>query len=393
METVFRRYGVAALGLLAALAVVLIGSTGNARAADTVTITGNVYAFIFAGNLDRLEGAVVKVEEFPEIEAIAGPNGAYSIEVPNDADITPYATSPGYYPVHDQTFHTHGKDLNQVNFQMPAQGIAEALAGIVGAEMTGEPGSKVVKQCVIVSTFFQKEGRSFLDFDDFHNFRPHGIKEATATAKTAAGNQPVDAIYFNSSVIPDRTQLSSSRDGGVIWAGMPEGVYTVTAEHATARFSQFQASCAPGRLVNANPPWGLYEMARTEEPNPAVLPYVAPEPEPEPEPVVDTVLDANLASAKVVRKGSKKRVLKVAVRSGESVSAVLNARQGKRKIQRRKSLKIGTTTFTVPVKAGFKSGALDLRLKLTDSAGNTRTDQAKLNVPALKQKAKNKKRK
>lgn len=378
-----------AIGLLSLCLVLMLAIAGPARAAEpeTVTISGNAYAFIFGGNVDRLEGAVIKVEEFPELEAVAGPNGAYSIEVPNDADITPYASFPDYYTVHDQTFHTRGKDLNQVNFQMPTQAIAEVMAGIVGAETTGEPGSKVVKKCVIVSTFFQKEGRSFLDFDDFHNFRPHGIIGATATAKTAAGDKPVDAIYFNSSVIPDPDQADSSRDGGVIWAGMPDGVYTVTAEHATARFSQFQATCAPGRLVNANPPWGVYEMARTEEPNPAVLPYVAPEPTP------DTVLDANLASAKVVRKGAKKRVLKVRIRSGERGSAVLNARQGKRKIRRQKKLRTGVTRITVPVKAAFSRGALNLKVKLADNAGNARTDRARLNVPAIKKKANHRKRK
>jgi hypothetical protein len=384
---------VAAPRLSATLALVVMfllafAAGDRARAAEpaTVTITGNVYAFIFAGNMDRLEGAVVKVEEFPGLQAVAGPNGAYSIEVPDDADITPYATFAGYYPVHDQTFHTRGKDLNQVNFQMPAQPIAEGLAGIVGADMTGEPGEKRVNQCVIVSTFFQKEGRSFFDFDDFHDFRPHGIADATAAARTAAGEEPVAPIYFNSSVIPTPGQPASSHDGGVIWPNVPDGVYTVTGRHETARFSQFQATCKPGRLVNANPPWGLYELARTEEPNPAVLPYTAPEPEPDPEPQPepDRVLDANLSSARVVRKAPRKRTLRVRVRSGENVRAVIDARQGKRQIRRKRNLGPGATTITVPVKRGFRPGALNLKLRLADEAGNSRTDRARLNVPALR---------
>ncbi|HTU14561.1 MAG TPA: hypothetical protein VMF31_05130 [Solirubrobacterales bacterium] len=385
MGTAQNRLGLSALGLLAVISAMLFGTAASARAADTVTITGNAYAFIFAGNLARLEGAVIKVEEFPELEAIAGPNGAYTLEVPDDSDITPYATFPGYYPVHDQTFHTRGKDLNQVNFQMPQQAIAEALAGIVSGETTGEPGSKVLTKCAIVSTFFQKEGRSFLDFDDFHDFRPHGIADATAAAKTQTGEEVVSPIYFNSSVIPTPGQPASSHDGGVLWANVPTGVYTVTGQHETKRFSQFQATCEPGRLVNANPPWGLYELARTEEPNPAVFPYVAPVPEP------DQVLDANLASAKVIRKGAKKRALTVKVRSGENVTAAITARQGKRRLRASKKLADGTSTITIPVGATYKPGSLALSVKLTDEAGNSRTDGADLNVPAVKKA--NKKRK
>lgn len=377
------------LSTIAIFTAALFAFAGNARAADTVTISGNAYAFIFAGNVDRLEGAVIKVEEFPELQTTAGPNGAYSLEVPDDADVTPYATFPGYYPVHDQTFHTRGKDLNQVNFQMPQQAIAEALAGIVSAETTGEPGSKRMTKCGIVSTFFQKEGRSFLDFDDFHDFRPHGVIGATATMRNAAGEEVVSPIYFNSSVIPDPNQPSSSRDGGVLWPNVPEGVYTITAQHDTARFSQFQATCKAGRLVNANPPWGLYELARTEEPNPAVLPYVKPEPKPD-DP--DTVLDANLAAAKVTRKGAKKRTLSIKVRSGEPVSVNVTARQGKRTIRAKRQLQAGTATINLPVGAAYKAGALNLGLTLKDAAGNSRTDRASLNVPAVK-KTKGKKNK
>lgn len=385
-----RKAGILSIAMLFLAFAFAFNHTGQAKAAGTVTITGNAYAFIFGGNMARLEGAVIKVQEFPELEATAGPNGAYSLEVPDDANITLTASFAGYYPVTDQTFHTRGKDLNQVNFQMPEQGIAELMAGIVGAGVDGEAGSKVLQKCAVVSTFFQKEGRSFLDFDDFHDFRPHGVIGATAILKDANGDEVVPPLYFNSSVIPDPAQLSSSRDGGVIWHSVPEGNYTVTASHPTARFSQFEVTCKNGRLVNANPPWGLYELARTEEPNPAVLPYVAPTPDPDPVVPPDTVLDANLASAKVTRKGAKKRTLTVKVRSGEDVTAAFTARQGKKKLKSNRSLETGITKITIPVGAAFKAGALDLSVKLTDEAGNSRTDQASLNVPAAKKPRKRK---
>lgn len=116
--------------------------------------------------------------------------------MPNNESITPFATSPGRYTVYDQTFFTRGKDLNQINFQMPPQDIAEGFAAIIGASMSGETGSKVLDQCAIVSTVFQKEGRSFTDFDDFLAFAPHGIEGATAEAFDPDGQSIGPPVYF-----------------------------------------------------------------------------------------------------------------------------------------------------------------------------------------------------
>ncbi|MDQ2700233.1 MAG: hypothetical protein M3Y23_02770, partial [Actinomycetota bacterium] len=322
------------------LLVLALGFTGPAKAADdTVTLSGNAWTFVLSGTTSGLEGAVIKVAEFPELETVTGPQGAWSLEVPNGASVTPYSTAPGYYQVHSQTFFTRNNDLSQVNFQMPPQETTELLAAVIGAETQGEAGSKVLKNCGVVSTVYQKEGRSFFEFNDFLRFAPHGVVGSTAMLKTQAGDEVGDEvgapIYFNKDVIPDRNQLSASRDGGIVWE-MPPGLYTGTANHETARFSQFQATCEPGRLVNASPPWGLYEMNRNEEPNPAVFP--APEPEPEPEPIEpdpvipDTRVEASLKSAKVVRKG-KKRFLQVKVDASEKVRVRIQARQGSRKVQ------------------------------------------------------------
>ena len=54
--------------------------------------------------------------------------------------------------------------------------------------------------------------------------------------------------------------MRSSQDGGVIWTGVPTGTYRISAHHPTTRFASFVATCRPGRIVNANPPWGLHEL-------------------------------------------------------------------------------------------------------------------------------------
>ena len=64
----------------------------------------------------------------------------------------------------------------------------------------------------------------------------------------------------SSSVIPDRTLTQTSNDGGVLWLDVPAGVYRFSARHPSDRFASFIATCEPGRLVNANPPQGLYQL-------------------------------------------------------------------------------------------------------------------------------------
>jgi hypothetical protein len=343
----------------AAILVLAAGAT-RAEAAGTVTMRGNAYAFIFAGNQDRLEGAKIGIAEIPGLTTMAGPNGAYSLEVPDDTTITPYAEFAGYYTTHVQTFHTSGQDLTQVNFQMPALSTYNLLAGYVQAAQ--EPDGKLSK-CGIVSTFFQKEGRSFTDFDDFHDFRPHGVIGSTATATPDAGRQ----FYFNSQVLPDPEQESSSRDGGVLWVDVDTGVYEIVGSSDTTRHSRFIATCEPGRLVNANPPWGLFELAGNEAINPAVLP--------------DTELHARVTSASV-RWGSGRRILKVRVDAREPVRASLWLRQGKRQVRRRVTLQRGVRMANAAVPARILGGrSAGLRVVLRDTAGNAEATSIALNIP------------
>ncbi len=239
---------------------------------EHVSISGNAYAFVFGGNTDRLEGAEIGIAELPEIGAVAGPNGAYRMSVPDRTLITPYVSMPGYHRIYLQTFLTCGRDLEQVNFQVPEENVYNALAEIVGAER--DPESNELIGSGVVSTFFQKEGRGFSEFDDFHDFRPHGIADAQARLVDSNGNSPVEPVYFNADVIPTPGLDRSTGDGGVLWVNLPEGDYTVTGSHPDLGFSSFRASCRPGRLINANPPWGLFELAPDEEENAATRPEV-----------------------------------------------------------------------------------------------------------------------
>lgn len=240
---------------------------GNRDTAGEVSISGNAYAFVFGGNTDRLEGAEIGIAELPDVGAVAGPNGAYRMQVPDRTPVTPFVSMPGYHRIYLQTFFTCGRDLEQVNFQVPEENVYNAMAEIAGAERDSATGELLGS--AVVSTFFQKEGRGFGEFDDFHDFRPHGIANATALLVDRSGASPVEPVYFNPDVIPTPGLDRSTGDGGVLWPNLPEGDYTVTGSHADGRFSSFRASCRPGRLINASPPWGLFELAPGEEENAA----------------------------------------------------------------------------------------------------------------------------
>jgi len=172
--------------------------------------------------------------------------------VPNHARVTPYVTAAGYHTIYLQTFTTAGEDLANVNFQTPTDAVYGALAALlnVPVDAAGNP-----KRCAIVSTFSTRDVRD-LGYAGLMAYGAHGVPGAAATARPVLP----PPTYFNAQVIPDPAQQLSSQDGGVLWVDVPTGVYTIRAHKPGTRFAGFVATCRPGRIVNANPPWGLHEQ-------------------------------------------------------------------------------------------------------------------------------------
>jgi hypothetical protein len=234
-------------------AVLLLAATtpAAASAARTVTLSGTAYEF---NNTDvRLAGATVRVAELPRLRATVGADGSYRLRVPARGRVTPYIVADGYHTIYLQTFTMAGRSLQRVNFQTPTDAVYDALGTLL--DVPRDPDGELT-QCAIVSTF-STAAVAKLSFDAFTAFGAHGVAGATATTRPAL---PAP-VYFNDQVIPDPAQTSSSIDGGVIWTRVPTGVYRVSAHHPDRRFASFVATCRPGRVVNANPPWGLHEIS------------------------------------------------------------------------------------------------------------------------------------
>jgi hypothetical protein len=219
-----------------------------------VHLTGTAYAF---DNQLPIAGATIRVAELRGVKATSAADGSYDLVVPAGARVTPYIEAAGFHGIYLQTFFTTGKDVERVNFQVPSVGIYHALAALLGVKLDADDNPM---NCVVVSTISTVEIRD-LNFEDFIAFGAHGVAGATATAYPALPSP----IYFNSSVIPDRTLTESSVDGGVLWLDVPMGVYRFRARHPSARFASFVATCKPGRLVNANPPQGLHQLRPGEK--------------------------------------------------------------------------------------------------------------------------------
>lgn len=390
----------AAAALALSVAAGLVAAPGALAAGDTVQIRGNAYKF--NSPFTRLVGATIGVAEMPGVTTTAGANGAYVLEVPADSTVTLWAELlPDYRRIYLQTLHVRRDDIAHLNFQIPNYATRVGLAMILGQALDADADPI---GCAIVSTFNIRAVRG-PDFDQFLTILPHGIAGATATASPSLGAP----VYFNESVIPDASRTSSSVDGGVVWPNVPEGVYTITASHPTKRMASFRATCVSGRVINANPPWGLYELDPGEETNPAALAPPAPAPDPDPaptpsptpawtppadtpaptapapapapEPVSEPSADPDAGDRSVqatlgrtaVRGTRAKRRVVARLHTGEpvSVEAAL-LRDGRTLGSATGRLGSGGGVVRIGV-AGAKPGRALLRLTVTDAAGNTVT--------------------
>jgi hypothetical protein len=250
----YRRFALLTAPLLAAVAVAVpMADAGAPAGLKSVTISGTAYEF---ANVDTmLSGATIHILEDPAARATVAADGSYSIRVKNHAQVTPYITDRGYGTIYLQTFTTADENLTNVNFQTPTTSVMRALESIlkIAANADGYP-----RQCGVVTTVNTKQVRG-VSYRQLVDWGAHGVAGVTATISPHRGTR----TYFNAQTIPDPTVHATTSDGGVVWTGLPAGKYTITAKGAGSRWPAITVKCAPGRVVNASPPWGMHQLATT----------------------------------------------------------------------------------------------------------------------------------
>jgi hypothetical protein len=337
----------------AATALLLIPAAPAVAAKGTVTISGKAYRFNQSDT--AISGATIRIRELPKLSAVTAANGDYELEVPDDTTVTPYI-EPGdaYNQIDLQTFHTRGEDIENANFQTPHDDEYNALAGLLGVPI-GPDGRPTT--CVVVSTVSNRNVRG-VPFETFQDRTPHGVAGATARAFPSV----VDPIYFNDSVIPDRAQTSTSGDGGVLWESVPPGPHRFVASHPDREFASFLATCEPGRVVNANPPWGLYELTGKEKPLGAGIVAAA----------LDGVSATTEGGAEVIAH----------LDAAETIDAMLEVRRGGRKLGTKKVEDLEPGKRKVKLNLGkVKAEGAKLVAKMRDAAGEKASDSLQVRFP------------
>ena len=374
-ENVNRRLTAVLTGACAAL-IMLAGAQAAGAAGKTVTITGKAYVF---GHMDTpISNAPIKVREFPKLTATTDEIGDYKLKVPNEANVTPYIPSgeglltrrnlDDYSPKDEdkvqthwneidlQTFHPRGQNLVNVNFQVPVDPEYAGLKAILSVQ--ADPDGRNTN-CAIVTTASVRNVRdvNYAKFEsETARLHGHGVPGASAIGYPALG----EPIYFTEQTIPLPTQKETSLDGGIVWTEVPPGTYRVVTTSKTDRFASFLATCKPRRVVNANPPWGAYQLTKGEKPLGA------------------SNVAGSVISAKATRKGKIGRYGTVVLKAGENLNAAVTLKAGGGAVTKSLKLKPGTRKVRVNVDFRRKWKKANMVVRLKDASGVSITTKKKI---------------
>ena len=205
-------------------------------------------AFVFGPNSANLSlvGATITVTESPMVSTVVtGADGTFHALVPSGGPQTFTLSQPGFHVNQSAAIDIGPDGIAMLGFQAPTEDGFDTLAGIV--RVTPDPA-----KCQI-STTVSRAGTEPYGGDGL------GEEGATVTIDPAPAGAlgPVYFAYMGGVIYPDTSLTATSLDGGVIYANVPVGEYTITAHKAGVTFSTATIWCRAGVLVNAAPPNGI----------------------------------------------------------------------------------------------------------------------------------------
>jgi len=209
-------------------------------------VSGDAFAFTLPGTpYGRIMGGQLTVLEAPDVGTTTDDGGHFELELPASVtEATFVLTADGFPEAQTKTFEVT-EDLQRVTFQVPNDGLYATLASVLGVMTSPD-------HCQLVTTV-TRVGKSLYD-DGAHG-------EAGATVSIEPTPAEMDGpVYFGTTVIPDRQLTETSDDGGVVFANVTPGTYTLRAHKDGVSFQSVTVTCRAGVLVNASPPYGLQAL-------------------------------------------------------------------------------------------------------------------------------------
>jgi hypothetical protein len=221
------------------------GGGGGAGAPALVSISGD--AIPFTGGPDgRIEGAAISILEMPERSTVTTSDGHFAFaDLEPGSEVTLVLEHPDYVPIQTGTITLGPGGAERVTFQAVTPAIYAAFEGVL--QLEADP-----SKCQMVTTV-TRVGKSMYDAG------AHGEAGATVTLDPPLPDEQ-GPIYFNASVVPDRSLTETSDDGGVLFVQAPPDRYRWTAVKPGVEFTEVTMKCRAGWLVNASPPWGLQAL-------------------------------------------------------------------------------------------------------------------------------------
>lgn len=209
-----------------------------------VSVRGDILPFLSEVDGERLSGATVSVLERPDKVVVTGDDGHFEIDgLDEGSDVTLVMEHPDYHPTQTATLTLGPHGIEPFTIQAVSTSLFNAMKAIVGTPLEEE------KFCEVASTVTRLGGALYVHLRQ-------GEPGATVSTLPALAEES-GPIYFNEAVLPDKKQVSTSKDGGVVLIRVPPGEYTLTAEKANVAITPVRIQCRAGMVINAGPALGL----------------------------------------------------------------------------------------------------------------------------------------
>lgn len=211
---------------------------------DTVSVEGDVLAFLTEVPGPRIAGATVTVLEHPEMTVVTGADAHFRFEglVPGE-DFTLLVEHEDIKPTQTATLTVGPGGIDPLSVQVLPKTLFAALSALVPLPIEED------MHCVIASTAARFGGSLYVH-----------LRQGLPDVEVALSPTPPEGsgpIYFNEEVLPDPGQPATSIDGGVFFYRVPPGNYTMSATREGYAFNTVRFQCRAGIVVNAGPPLGL----------------------------------------------------------------------------------------------------------------------------------------